>query len=441
MVDGATSEWIQIVSGVPQGSLLESLLFIIYTSEMFELVKNRLYAYADDSTSLVVVRKPDGRPAVAAFLNRVYARIQEWCNHWFMMLNPNKLRILWLVDPGLWTLWVVTWSSLGIPFELVPTLIFRAWSLTAGLPLKTMCAVLSLLSLEELVFWGWWSVSLWIPLRCFVATLHMYSQSLSIFFRCGGLLLNVIFSFSSARCIRDGFLVVMLSTSCCWTVYVDNVNSNSIHCLFSELPSVSVRVRQTRAATAARKARLQVLVRLRKKFINNFVFPTWACAAGFNNNNNLHFTTTHHSLLPSTLTLRHSIRTFQIDTSILHTCPPHWHFTTPCVISTFTLHQSIRALHINTSILHESIVPSTLTLHYSVRAIHIDIHLCWFISKSWGIIGREVSVSWKSVNSLLISGKITGSWKSVNAGLINRKISVSSKSVTSILINMKISVS
>ena len=29
----------------------------------------------------------------------------------------------------------------------------------------------------------------------------------------------------------------------------------------------------------------QVLVGLRKKFTNNFVFPTWACAAGFNNDN------------------------------------------------------------------------------------------------------------------------------------------------------------
>ena len=29
----------------------------------------------------------------------------------------------------------------------------------------------------------------------------------------------------------------------------------------------------------------QVLVGLRKQFINDFVFLTWACAAGFNNNN------------------------------------------------------------------------------------------------------------------------------------------------------------
>ena len=80
VVDGATSEGISIVSGVPQGSVLGALLLILYSSEMFELVENRLYAYADDSTLLAVVRKPTDRPAVAASLNREW--IQEWCNRW-----------------------------------------------------------------------------------------------------------------------------------------------------------------------------------------------------------------------------------------------------------------------------------------------------------------------------------------------------------------------
>ena len=52
------------------------------------------YAYADDSTLLEVVRKPADRPAVAAFLNRDLARIQKWCNHWCMILNPNKTKPL-----------------------------------------------------------------------------------------------------------------------------------------------------------------------------------------------------------------------------------------------------------------------------------------------------------------------------------------------------------
>ena len=96
VVDAATSEWIPIVSGMPQGSVLGPLLFILYTSEMFALVMNRLYAYGDDSTLPAVVRKPADRPAVATSLNRDLARIHEWCNHGCMILNPNKTKALGL---------------------------------------------------------------------------------------------------------------------------------------------------------------------------------------------------------------------------------------------------------------------------------------------------------------------------------------------------------
>ena len=61
---------------------------------MFDPVENRLFAYTDDSSLLAVVRKPAERPAVAASLNRDLARIREWCNHWCMILNPNKTKAL-----------------------------------------------------------------------------------------------------------------------------------------------------------------------------------------------------------------------------------------------------------------------------------------------------------------------------------------------------------
>ena len=71
---------------------------------------------------------------------------------------------------------MVTWSCLDFLFAQLPTSIFLAWSLTAGSPSKTMCAVLSLVSLKELVFWGWWSVSLWTPLCYFVVTMLLNSS-------------------------------------------------------------------------------------------------------------------------------------------------------------------------------------------------------------------------------------------------------------------------
>ena len=78
MVDGAINKWIKIVSGVPQGSMLGPLQFILYNSEMFELLENRLYAYADDSALLVPIRRAAERPAVSV-LNRDWARIQYSC--------------------------------------------------------------------------------------------------------------------------------------------------------------------------------------------------------------------------------------------------------------------------------------------------------------------------------------------------------------------------
>ena len=66
----------------------------LYQYNMFELEDNRFYAFADDSTLLAVVRRPADKPAVAASLNRDLARIQEWCNRWCMILNPNKSKAL-----------------------------------------------------------------------------------------------------------------------------------------------------------------------------------------------------------------------------------------------------------------------------------------------------------------------------------------------------------
>ena len=99
---------------------LMPLLFILYTRKMFELVENRLFFYADDSTLLAVVRKPADRPAVVASVNRDLARIQEWCNHSCKILNHNKTKALvvsrsFIVSP-------VTWSCLGFLSELVPSL-------------------------------------------------------------------------------------------------------------------------------------------------------------------------------------------------------------------------------------------------------------------------------------------------------------------------------
>ena len=57
MVDGCRSKLVNVVSGVPQGSVLGPLLFLLYTSELFPILENKLIGYADDSTLMAVVPK------------------------------------------------------------------------------------------------------------------------------------------------------------------------------------------------------------------------------------------------------------------------------------------------------------------------------------------------------------------------------------------------
>ena len=57
MVDGCRSKLVNVVSGVPHGSVLGPLLFLLDTSELLSIVENKLIGYAADSTLMAVVPK------------------------------------------------------------------------------------------------------------------------------------------------------------------------------------------------------------------------------------------------------------------------------------------------------------------------------------------------------------------------------------------------
>ena len=65
LVDGCRSKLVNVVSGVPQGSVLGPLLFLLNTSELFSILEKKLIGYADDSTLMAVVPSPGARVTVA----------------------------------------------------------------------------------------------------------------------------------------------------------------------------------------------------------------------------------------------------------------------------------------------------------------------------------------------------------------------------------------
>ena len=81
LVDGCRSTLVNVVSGVPQGSVFGPLLFLLHTSEFFSILENKLIDYADDST-------------VAESPNLDLVRVNAWCDHWGIKFNASKTKTM-----------------------------------------------------------------------------------------------------------------------------------------------------------------------------------------------------------------------------------------------------------------------------------------------------------------------------------------------------------
>ena len=75
MGDSCRSKLINVVSRVPRGSALGPLLFLLYTSELFSILENKLIGYA-------VVPSPGVRVTVAETLCSDLVKASESCDLW-----------------------------------------------------------------------------------------------------------------------------------------------------------------------------------------------------------------------------------------------------------------------------------------------------------------------------------------------------------------------
>ncbi len=86
VVDGTQSAPASVPSGVPQGSVLGPLLFLIFINDLGENISSQIRFFADDCCLYRPIRSEQDQNILQNDLNKV----MEWCNKWGMELNFKK---------------------------------------------------------------------------------------------------------------------------------------------------------------------------------------------------------------------------------------------------------------------------------------------------------------------------------------------------------------
>ena len=87
VVNGVKSDVLDVRAGVPQGSRLGPLLFIIYMNDIVDLIESDILIFADDTSLLASGSDP---AETAQILNRDLERISSWALQWKVVFNAKK---------------------------------------------------------------------------------------------------------------------------------------------------------------------------------------------------------------------------------------------------------------------------------------------------------------------------------------------------------------
>ena len=90
VVDGEVSNWKSVLSGVPQGSVLGPILFLIYIKDLDDSITSNILKFADD-TKLFRKVNTDGDKQ---HLQNDLDRLVKWSEKWQMLFNFGKCKCL-----------------------------------------------------------------------------------------------------------------------------------------------------------------------------------------------------------------------------------------------------------------------------------------------------------------------------------------------------------
>ena len=90
LLNGVQSQWGAVKSGVPQGSVLGPLLFLIYVSDLPDDVSSNRILFADDTKLYSRVERQEDCHTLQEDINKLV----NWSEKWLMRFNTEKCKVL-----------------------------------------------------------------------------------------------------------------------------------------------------------------------------------------------------------------------------------------------------------------------------------------------------------------------------------------------------------
>ena len=93
-INAALSDALPVKCGVPQESVLGTLLFSIYVNDLSAVSEVCSTACYVDDTKLILSFTPDEFHAAEDNINADLQRIRDWCFENYLLLNPDKTKLM-----------------------------------------------------------------------------------------------------------------------------------------------------------------------------------------------------------------------------------------------------------------------------------------------------------------------------------------------------------